>query len=211
MSGVGVEDVRSAAAALTGEIEQLPPMVSAVQVGGRRLHELARAGIEVERAARMVRVSRFDVLAGVDTERGGQQVYRFEVDCGSGTYVRSLVADLGTSLGGGAHLRALRRVAVGPFDLSSAHGLDELSVDSLLPPADALPWLTRVVIADELSTVVGHGRVLPLDVLVGPSGDPDGPWVLVDAEGRLRAIYERREEKVKPAVVFSVESPAKPA
>ena len=103
--------MRAAAAGLTGEIEQVPPMVSAVKVGGRRLHELARQGIEVERPARPVTVYRFDT--GPDPERPG--VYRAEVECSSGTYVRVLAHDLGRALGGGAHVANLRRTRIGSF------------------------------------------------------------------------------------------------
>ena len=97
MTGLDPDAVRRGAAALTGDIEQVPPMVSALKVGGRRLHELAREGIEVEREARPVHVSRFDVEPTSDP-----LVWRAVVDCSSGTYVRSLAADLGHALGGGA-------------------------------------------------------------------------------------------------------------
>ncbi|MGH9153990.1 MAG: tRNA pseudouridine(55) synthase TruB, partial [Acidimicrobiales bacterium] len=120
MSGVGLDAVRAAAARFVGEIDQVPPMVSALQVGGRRLHDLARAGVEVERAPRRVVVRRFEVSPG--PEAGA---FRIEVDCSSGTYVRSLAADLGAALGGGAHLRRLRRTAVGPFTLDEAVPLDQ--------------------------------------------------------------------------------------
>src|SRR4051794_33698609 len=109
MSGVTLEQVRAAAARFVGDIEQIPPMVSAVKVDGRRLHELAREGKEVERAPRPVTVYRFDVDRTDDA-----LVYRVEVDCSSGTYIRTLAADVGLALGGGAHLRRLRRTAVGP-------------------------------------------------------------------------------------------------
>ena len=130
MGGVGIDEVRAAAATLTGDIEQVPPMVSAVRVGGRRLHELAREGEEVEREARPVTVHRFGVEATDDP-----LVYRATVVCSSGTYVRTLAADLGTALGGGAHLRRLRRTAVGSFTDADAHPVDEIVV---LPPAEGL-------------------------------------------------------------------------
>jgi len=100
MSGVTLDQARHAARELTGEIMQTPPMVSARKVAGERLYRLARKGIEVDRDARSVHVSRFDVDA---TDTAG--VLRIGVDCSSGTYVRTLAADLGTALGGGAHLR----------------------------------------------------------------------------------------------------------
>ena len=118
MAGVGLDDVRAAAAGLVGDILQVPPMVSAVRVGGRRLHELAREGVEVERAPRPVTVYRFDVPAEVEPG-----VFAVEVECSSGTYVRSLAADLGRALGGGAHLRTLRRTAVGPWTVAEARAV----------------------------------------------------------------------------------------
>ena len=125
------DDVRRVVAEhLTGPILQVPPMVSALKVGGRRLHELAREGIEVEREARPVVIARFDVEA-----TASPLVYRIDVECSSGTYVRSLAADLGALLGGGAHLRALRRTAVGSFTLAEAHPLEQLVV---LPPEQAV-------------------------------------------------------------------------
>ena len=90
MSATSVGDARRVAEHLTGDILQVPPMVSAVKVGGKRLHELARAGIEVEREPRPVTVHRFDVSAGAEPG-----VLAIEVQCSSGTYVRTLAADLG--------------------------------------------------------------------------------------------------------------------
>ena len=113
MSHVTPEAVAEAAAALTGDIEQIPPMVSAVKVGGRRLHELARQGIEVERAPRPVTVYRFDTEPAPDPARPG--VYRAEIECSSGTYIRVLADDLGRALGGGAHVTNLRRTRIGSF------------------------------------------------------------------------------------------------
>src|SRR5688572_30721126 len=104
MSAVTGEQVLAAAAGFLGAIEQVPPMVSAIKVDGKRLHQLAREGIEVERKARPIAIERFDVSPTDDP-----LVWRCAVDCSSGTYIRSLAADLGTALGGGAHLRALRR------------------------------------------------------------------------------------------------------
>ncbi len=95
MSEVTPAQVQSAAEGLTGDIEQVPPMVSAIKIGGKRLHELARQGIEVDRPARPVSVYRFDVQA--DPER--PNVYRAEIECSSGTYIRVLAQDLGHGAG----------------------------------------------------------------------------------------------------------------
>lgn len=188
MSGVTVEDVRRAAASFVGEITQVPPMVSALKVGGRRLHELARTGLEVPRQPRTVRIDRFDVKE-VPGEPG---VYRIRVDCSSGTYVRTLAADLGRALGGGAHLRSLRRTAVGPFGLAEARPWEEAPV---LPPVEAMRGFPRVVVTDDEARAVAAGRPLPrcgsgIVAVVGPGGDllavyEDGraSVVLVDGGG----------------------------
>ncbi|MDQ3569775.1 MAG: tRNA pseudouridine(55) synthase TruB [Actinomycetota bacterium] len=198
MSAVSLEQVREAAGRLVGPIDQVPPMVSAVKVGGRRLHELAREGMEVRRQARRVVVHRLEVDATM--ERG---VVRIEVDCSSGTYVRSLAADLGSALGGGAHLRALRRTGIGSFGLGEARPVEQLSSEVVLAPAEALRDYPMVDVVAEVARAVGHGRVLNQDEL-GVSGA--GPWGLLDELGRLLAVYEPvGGGRAKPAVVLAAE------
>jgi tRNA pseudouridine55 synthase len=198
MAGVEPAAVRRAAATLTGPIDQVPPMVSAKRVDGRRLHELAREGVEVERAAVPVRVD--ELTVGEPSEAG---VFPVAVACSSGTYVRSLAADLGTALGGGAHLRNLRRLAVGPFGIDEAVPLADLAPERLLPPAEALRDRPRVEVGDEMATLVAHGRVLDRADLGLPS-DGGGPWAVLDGAGRLLAVYEpHRGETVKPGVVLA--------
>jgi len=182
---VTADAVRAAAGALTGDLLQVPPMVSAVSVGGKRLHELARQGIEVEREARPVSVYRFDVQPTDDP-----LVYRAAVECSSGTYVRSLAADLGHALGGGAHLRALRRTAIGPFDEAMARPLES---PELLPPTAAVAHLPRLE--------VDRDRVAVGGVIPGDSADGDGPWAVLDGDDLL-AVYERSRDRIKPAVVL---------
>lgn len=195
MAGVTADQVRSAAAALVGDIDQVPPMVSAIKVGGKRLHELARAGVEIERQPRRVRIDRLDVEPTADP-----LVWRIDVECSTGTYVRSLAADLGAALGGGAHLRALRRTRSGSFGLDEAVPLEAVTVEGLLAPTEALRHLPAVVVDGDVVTAVGHGKVLPLDVL-GVAGD--GPWRVLDAGGALLAVYEpHRGSTTKPAVVL---------
>lgn len=196
MSAVTLAQVRAAAAGLTGEIEQIPPMVSAVKVDGQRLHNLARQGLEVERASRPVTVHRFEVAPG--DERG---TYRVEVECSSGTYVRVLAADLGTALGGGAHLRNLRRTKVGSFTEADARPLAALEIGALLTPAEALRDLEGVVVEPEVARSISRG--LPLDrVSLGTAGE--GPWALCDAHGQLLAVYEGTgTDRIRPAVVIA--------
>jgi tRNA pseudouridine55 synthase len=181
---VTLEQVRDAARTLTGDILQVPPMVSAIQIGGKRLHELARAGIEVEREARPVTVHAFDVSSTADP-----LVYAVRVECSSGTYVRSLAADLGRALGGGAHLRALRRTAIGPFTEAVARPLESIE---LLPPSAAVAHLPRLDVPRDRVAV---GGVIPGDVAEG-----DGPWAVLDGD-ELLAVYERSRDRIKPAVV----------
>jgi tRNA pseudouridine55 synthase len=191
MAGVGLDDVRRAAAGLVGDIEQIPPMVSAVSVGGRRLHELARAGVEVERAARPVTVHRFEVSEG--SEPGA---FRIEVDCSSGTYVRTLAADVGAALGGGAHLRRLRRTAVGRF--SAGVSLEELGPEHVLAPAAAVAHLPAVTADSVMAEAVSYGKVLE----AGWAGA--GPWAVLDGAGDLLAVYEPHTGgRVKPTVVVA--------
>lgn len=195
MSGVTADDVVSAAHALTGRIMQVPPMVSAVKVGGRRLHELAREGIEVERAPRSVTVTRFDI-----EEREEVGVFGFSVDCSSGTYVRVLADDLGHALGGGAYMRSLRRLAVGSFSADEASRVGELRADSLRPIAGLVRDYPAATVTGELAAGVRHGRVLER-VELQVSGE--GPWAVLDEQGELMAMYEARGATLaKPSLVL---------
>jgi tRNA pseudouridine55 synthase len=195
-------DVERATRAFLGEIEQLPPMVSAVKVKGRRLHELARKGLEVERAPRRVRIDRFEVEA---FEPGPYPRATVIVECSSGTYVRSLAADLGERLGGVAHLAELRRLGVGSFTVAEARTLAQIEADphgSVLPPLEAVRDLERVEVDAEQARAVVHGVTFPAPVLPGEGAGP-GPFALVAPDGGLLAIYERRRNAVKPAVVLA--------
>ena len=212
MAAVTAHQVRAAAVGLTGPILQVPPMVSAVKVEGRRLHELAREGIEVEREARPVTVYRFDIEQLV----GDAGVYRVEVECSSGTYVRTLAADLGHALGGGAHLRNLRRTAIGSFTLAEARPLADLLVT---PMTEVMRDYPSVTVSSEVAVAVGFGKVLERDALglalatddgpdseEGEGGDQhrDGPWALLDEGGDLLAVYEAHKgSTVKPSVVVA--------
>ena len=193
MTSVAEAEVRAATRTLTGPIMQVPPMVSAVKVGGRRLYELARAGIEVQRNARPVTVHRFEVTPVAGTEG----VWRAEVQCSSGTYVRVLAADLGRALGGGAHLRSLRRTAVGSFVETDAHPVEG---PVLLPTAVAVAHLDGVSLAPGRDVDVCHGKVLDRERL-GVEGN--GPWAVHRADGELLAVYESFGDITKPILVLA--------
>lgn len=192
MAAVTADQVVMAAAGLTGDLMQVPPMVSAIKIDGKRLHELAREGKEVDRPPRPVHVSRFDI----EPVAGEPLVYRCSVDCSSGTYIRSLAADLGSALGGGAHLRSLRRTSVGGFDLDDAGTIES---PTLLPVGAAVGHLGAASVDADTAVAIGHGRILPIEQL-GVVGS--GPWAVFDAEGDLLAVYEPHKHGAKPTVVI---------
>jgi tRNA pseudouridine55 synthase len=172
---------------LVGDIQQIPPMVSAIKIDGKRLHELARAGIEVERPPRPVTIFSFQLMPTDE-----MNVFLAAVECSSGTYIRTLAADLGHLLSGGAHLRNLRRTAVGRFSLGESAGPDDCV---LLPVEEAVRTLDRVDLTSQLDALVSNGRVLP-------AWQGIGPWALFRPDGSLAAVYERHgASEAKPMVV----------
>jgi tRNA pseudouridine55 synthase len=191
-------EVEDAIPQFVGDIHQLPPMVSAVKVGGRRLHELAREGKEVERVPRPARVDRFEVES---FEPGAYPEATVVVECGSGTYIRTLAADLGTALGGCAHLAELRRLRVGSFTLDEARPLADIEAapdEHVLPLTVAMRDLERVDLDVEQAAAVAHGVAFAPGVLAVRG---DGPFALVGPDGGLRAVYMRRGAALKAAVV----------
>jgi len=179
--------VSEASLQFLGDIEQIPPMVSAVKVDGQRLHNLARQGVEVERKPRPVQIGSFDLEP---TEN--PLLYRFKVECSSGTYVRTLAADLGHALGGGAHLSRLVRTHVGPYSFDDACTIDAVE----LLPLEVLTRGMAVVDVDEVvASQVSNGRSL------GPSAGA-GRIAVRGPSQQLLAIYEARDGELRPAKVF---------
>jgi tRNA pseudouridine55 synthase len=196
------DQVERAARTFVGDIDQVPPMVSAVKVGGRRLHELAREGKEVDRAARRVRIDRVDVEAFTP---GEYPTATLRVECGAGTYVRSLAADLGLALGGCAHLAGLRRLRVGSFGLAEARLLEDVARDpaaSVLSPLDAMRDLEQLDVDDEQARAVAHGMTFPATIEAA-SALGEGPFAVVGPGSELLAVYERRRASMAPVVVLA--------
>ena len=192
MASVSDDDVRAVCPRFTGPIEQVPPMVSAIKIGGQRLHQLARQGIEIERPPRPVTIYR--LVAG--PLEGG--AFPIEVECSAGTYVRSLASDLGRALGGGAHLRGLRRTAIGSFTVADAVPLAELAEAHVLAPAAVLRGRPIVMVSGADADAVAHGRALTRAVGVA------GPVAVVSDSGELLAVYEPAPDgTLKPAVVLT--------
>lgn len=182
------DDVRRAMASLVGESMQRPPSYSAVRVGGRRLYEAARAGEPLEAAPRPIRVDRFamDRFDGRDAT--------FEVVCSGGTYVRVLVADVGATLGCGAHLTILRRTAIGPFRVHEAVPAD--APGTPLPMERAVAHLPRIELEADEARAASHGSVL------GPAG-LDGPYGVFGPEGELIGVYRDEGPKGRPEVILA--------
>ncbi len=205
MASLGRELVEQAIQTFLGEIEQIPPMVSAIKIDGRRLHELAREGIEVERKSRAVRIDSFELTAWRNSTDMTGPESDVAVECSSGTYIRTLAADLGTVLGGGAHLRDLRRNRVGSFTLGDAHSLAEIeavSLECVLSPLGAMRSLERIDVDDDVAKRVGYGNTFTARDLLANYHGGAGPFAVVH-DTELIAIYERRGDGLKPAVVLA--------
>ena len=198
-------DVRRAAKRFVGRIMQVPPMVSAKKVDGRRLYEMAREGIEVEREAVPVDVYEIDIL---DVTPGPYPEVEFRVRCGTGTYVRTLADDIASALGGRAHLTALRRCSIGSLAVEDAHTIEALEaaasrggVDELvLAPADGLRDLPAITVGEDVGRAVGHGSVFPAGAL---GIEAPGEHRIVDAAGRLLAVYASDGRRAAPEVVVA--------
>ncbi|MCV0333360.1 MULTISPECIES: tRNA pseudouridine(55) synthase TruB [unclassified Microbacterium] len=192
---VSDEAVSAGIARLTGEISQVPSAVSAIKVDGRRAYERVRAGEEVVLAARDVVVSRFDLLGR--REGDGYIDLDVVVDCSSGTYIRSLARDLGSALGVGGHLTALRRTRVGPFDVTDAVGIEALEGAPTLTPGEAAGRLLPVLaMSVDDARDLRHGKRLAgqavrLESRLGAA---------IDEDGVLIGIVERRGADLKSAM-----------
>ena len=193
--GLSARDITDALEAFVGDIEQVPPMVSAVKVGGERLYAKARRGEVVERAARSVTVFGVDV---VDFRPGDEPRAMLDVHCSAGTYVRTLVHDIGERVGCGAHLGVLRRVAAAGFTEADAIALDEVDAAAVRPPLDAVRSLARVEVEGADARRVRHGRPL-----AAVDGVRDGEPVAVVHTGELVAVYVRRGAELRAEVVVA--------
>lgn len=193
-------DVEGVVPRFVGIIEQLPPMVSALKVGGERLYEIARRGETVERDSRPVEVHELEITG---FEEGRYPEVSFRVVCGKGTYVRSLADDMARALGGRAHLSSLRRLRVGSLGVDRAVGMEDLDdyAAHLLSPAEALADLEAIEVDAEVAGAVSHG----VRFAAGPVANvaSDGPVAVLDASGVLLAVYRREGRQSRPEVVLA--------
>ena len=195
-SHLDADAVKRALAAFEGEIDQIPPMYSALKKDGKPLYELAREGVEVERKARRVTVH------SVSMTEWSAPVATVEIVCGRGFYVRSLAHDLGESLGCGAHLESLTRTRVGPFHLRDAATLEEIAAAfangtwrDMIHGADAALYAMRPIALDDLQTsMVRNGRALPPGAFPDPD-DPNERRRAYSADGRFIAIMRYSDDR----------------
>lgn len=205
-SGLTEEAIRAALPRFHGEIAQVPPMYSAVRVGGRRLHEAARAGDQVERAPRTVRVDALTLLA-LAPAGDGRVHARLAVRCGKGTYVRTLAADLGRAVGVPAHLAALRRTEASGFrveealPLAEAERLGAAEPEALrarvVPLGEALRVLPAVRATWAEARDLAHGRALLRD-----AAGARGRVRVLAPDGALVAICDRSGPRLSPVRVL---------
>jgi len=197
-----IEDVLSR---FRGDILQMPPMVSARRVEGKRLYELAREGKVVEREARPVTIHRLEII---DIAPSDYPEVTFRAVCSTGTYVRTLADDIARALGGRAHLTALRRVRNGRLTVDDARlvgdAVDEIMEgrieDLLIPPSDALASLPEVRVDEAMEFRVRNGR--PLEVH-GVDAEFDGIVRVTGRTGELLAVYRRATPEIlEPEVVI---------
>lgn len=198
-TAVPEEAIHAGVRALTGTIDQVPPRVSAIKVNGKRSYAAARAGEDLELAARGVTVSAFDVTAIHRHPDTGFVDVEARVSCSSGTYIRSLARDLGAALEVGGHLTALRRTRVGPYTLDCARTLEQLEAEFASTPlaravADAFPVHT---LDEAQARKVAHGNRIPA------TNAEAGIVGLFSPEGEVLALAERRPDAIQPVVVFA--------
>jgi tRNA pseudouridine55 synthase len=196
-------DVRAAAAAFVGDIEQVPPMHSAVRHQGEHLYELARRGQEVERKARPVRIESVELTAFRPGVRAEAEI---EVVSGKGAYMRVLAADIGEALGTGALLAWLSRTVYGGLRLEDAVTPDALAESddpgsALLPPERAVSFLPRVDLAPQQATMIGRGQSVWLPRM--PQLTAGNQVRVHSADGRLIAIGEIAGNLLRPTKVLN--------
>ena len=197
--------LRAAVGGFIGDIMQIPPIFSAIKIGGERAYDLARAGNAPVMEARPARVDRFELIGRPDADHAV-----FEVQSGKGVYMRSLARDLAVACGTVGHIAALRRLRVGPFTEAQAIPLDKLqraedtppvSPDFLLPVATALADIPALALTEAEAFGLSHGQAISLVVLMGRiprTADPEGGLVRAMAGGRVLGLCRLSDGMLKP-------------
>jgi tRNA pseudouridine55 synthase len=199
-SALDWDTLNAAATRFVGEIDQVPPMVSALHHEGKRLHELARAGITVERSPRRIVIHDLQLS---DFQPGVTATASLRVVCGGGTYVRTLCADLASAVGLPGHMAVLRRTRVGAFRIEQAVSIADVKPDLVLPVEAVLGHLPQCTVDPDSVARLRHG----MDV-DAPEGWADCETAVLLADGRLIALAACKGGKLAPFRVFTGDSPA---
>ena len=207
-SGVTMADIEKAITGFLGVIDQVPPMYSALKKDGKRLYELARQGVEIERDARSV------VIHDIKIVKWNSPVVTIEVYCGRGFYMRSLAYDLGEALGCGGHMKSLIRLRSGFFLLETSLSLEEAEQrlqegewqDILYSPDAVLTSMMAVVVGKQTEELIRNGRSLPLSLRI-PKGNADDNCRAYSVDGRFLAILisDGATGQWRPDKVFALE------
>ena len=191
--GVCLKNLQEAGTQFIGDILQIPPMVSAVKVEGKRLYEIAREGKEVERKPRSVSIYELSI-----EKTAVKDIYRISVTCGSGTYIRSLVSDIARAAGTVAHVGELRRNAIGSFNESDASPIEEIDIIGMI---EGLKDYSHITVNEKDAALIQVGNVFE-KTHFRLQGVPE-PWVFIDEQGNLLAVYKSHKgETIKPDVVI---------
>ncbi|OIJ09948.1 tRNA pseudouridine(55) synthase TruB [Anaerobacillus arseniciselenatis] len=205
---VTMKQLKEVVNSFVGEIEQIPPMYSAVKVNGKKLYEYARLGQVVERPSRRVVIHNLTILTEPELFDGNKLKFSFRVHCSKGTYVRTLAVDIGKQLGYPSHMSALVRTASGPFTLKECITFEQIESmfkagdlqQKLFKLEDALSFLKHIEVNDTLAFKISNGAVLPF-----PEGIAENRFTVYNKNGECLAIYQKHPTKaglMKPEKVF---------
>ena len=206
-----IEEVLSS---MTGELQQVPPMYSAVKVKGKKLYEYARQGIEVERPVRTIHIYNFELLDDRAAFEGEQISFKFRVTCSKGTYVRTLAVMIGEALGYPSHMSYLQRTGSGQFSLEDCvtfedieRAVEEETINEKLHSIEeALNHLPKLQISDTLAEKVKNGAVLPCTEDEELKKEPF--FLMINSAGKCLAIYAQHPTKkhlMKPVKVLAID------
>ncbi|MFD2992996.1 tRNA pseudouridine(55) synthase TruB [Fictibacillus nanhaiensis] len=194
---------------LQGEIEQVPPMYSAVKVNGKKLYEYARQGLTVERPKRNVTIHELELINDSDLLSKEEPVFSFRVRCSKGTYVRTLAVEIGARLGYPAHMSSLIRTASGPFTIEECVKFEQLESgetpldDYLFPLEKGISHFPKWTVTEDLLFKIKNGSVLE-----APNDLVESPFGVYNEEGKCLAIYEKHPSKpglIKPVKVLAID------
>ena len=198
---IAAAEIRDAMQEFVGQIEQVPPIYSAVRVNGKHLYEYARAGIEVERPKRQVKIFAYNLInEPIFDQEKGQETFNFAIECSKGTYVRSLVSDLGSKLEVPAVMKSLRRISSSGFDISQSAKLSEIIkepklVEQILQPIDS--FFTNYVqhdLDDKLWSKVKNGAAISLKT--------NAKKVALRYNNKVKAIYQKDGTIYRPYLML---------